>query len=206
MTTLPVLGPEGLKALGLVPITDIYEAGFSLAKPKQWNTQDGGGFTFTLLRDGKEVAYVENSGTGGGAWPQWGMTLKSSKAFVEEARVEFERLVSKMPTYTYSDMELTVSADLVFEEMLFAHDLCKKMAKGTPILVNPADKGRSYMRFKGVLDDALRAYIAKTPKLAHHVLLNDLVVTLGEKPSPKTPKVPSPSRRKLDELIAREEG
>jgi len=121
---------------------------FSIKGYRGHRTSDGEAFVCTLCENGKPVAYVEQSGTGG----------DTRFDFRErDAQARFDQAVQQAPPLTYPDgSTLPMCRDIYIEDLIEAQRFDRLAGKNTLFRSGKVNAigMREVYRYKGVLDEA----------------------------------------------------
>lgn len=87
---------------------------------KTWATNDGGGYQFTLYRDGKKCAFVHNDGNGGCLEYLW---------FDSDSEDKIQSFVETLPDWESHGYKGKMSMDIFMEELINEYEMSKKIAR-----------------------------------------------------------------------------
>lgn len=165
----------------LAKIPMIVQTLYSIKGLKTWETREGGGFQFKLLRDGKPVATVTNEGNGGMFRYGW---INPKPATVHALSYDDKELVFQGDAEEAALWDVCKAlppdkgdrwnTDMLMEELVTQYEVekeVKRMLKMPTIVIEGA-----VLQFKKApLNDALRHHVRKTYDGA--IVLNDLPFT-----------------------------
>ena len=87
---------------------------------KTWETNDGGGYQFTLYKDGKRCAFVHNDGNGGCLNYQW---------FDSDSEGKIQDFIETLPDWESHGHTGKMNLDIFIEDLVNEHEMSKKLAR-----------------------------------------------------------------------------
>lgn len=163
-------------------VKPLIDAGFHLKGLKKWNTRDGGGYQFTLIRHGKPVAEITNDGQGGETRVNWiglrwdgsvlsGLSPADTKkaVLVQTAKADFNAIVKAAPQFESYGMTLSMNDDILLEELLSYVERLK-LCKTKTVFRLPDDPTAEHV-LKAPFNPEVRAYVLR--KWPAAIILNE---------------------------------